>query len=291
MQPFLLFFFYILGAYGLAALFCVPFGQAVADAAGVPVHKFISRGGLLIALLGFWPLLRALRLANRQALGYALPRADFLRCLGQGLIAGILILAGLTLALLLLDIRTASPQELGRLWRALLQGLLGGLAVAFIEETFFRGAMFSAIMRRRQLAAAIVLPSVLYAALHFLKPQAFADGAEVNLEASLRSVGAGFANLWQWQNLDSFIALFMVGVFLALVRWRSGHIAWGIGLHAGWVLVIKLTHTYSDTNGTAELAFLAGSYDGMIGWLAAAWIGLLALGFFWLFGKPPRAED
>jgi hypothetical protein len=81
--------------------------------------------------------------------------------------------------------------------------------------------------------------------------------------------GAVFVDVFQWKHLSSMAALFMVGVFLALVREHTGHIAWGIGLHAGWVFVIQVTRRMTDGNPEAPAAFLVGTYDGIIGWLAA----------------------
>lgn len=274
-----IFTLYILGAYALAALLCAAFGAELSQALGVPPHKIIGRGGLLIALLGFWPFLRWLSLADRRSLGYELPGPRFRRELLWGILAGILILSALSIALLGLEIRV--PREQAEpYWfvKPLYQGLLAGLAVSFIEETFFRGACFTAVRRNGgSLAAALILPSLVFAALHFLKPQPLPPDAPIGLQACLDSLGAGFIHLFQWRHLDSLAALFMVGLFLSLVRVRSGHLAWCIGLHTGWVLVIKLTHEYSQTNPAAPLGFLAGDYDGMIGWLAAAWLVLLGL--------------
>ncbi len=280
MQPSLLFFLFIFGTYTLAALLCVPFGEYVTEAAGVPTHKFIGRGGLLLALIGFWPLLKALKLAQRRSLGYALPSVEFRLTLAKGFAAGVLILACLTLALLAFGIRVIpSGGESPLLLKVLAQGLLGGLAIGFIEETFFRGALFSAILRRGGHAAtAIALPALLYAVLHFLKPQPFPADAEVTLTTSLTSLGGAFPALFRMENLDSLAALFLVGVLLGIVRRRSGHIAWCIGLHAGWVLVIRLTHKYTELDPGSQLNSLVGTYDGVIGWLAASWIGLLTLG-------------
>ena len=280
MQPTLLFFLYLLGAYTLSALLCVPFGEYVTEAAGVPLHKFIGRVGLLLALIGLWPFLKMLKLVDRESLGYGLAGAEFRLTLTKGFALGVLILAALALALMILDIRVyPRPGELPLLIKVVAQGVLGGLAVGFIEETFFRGALFSAVRKRGGgTAAAIVLTSLLFAALHFLKPQPFPPDAEVTLATSLTSLGGGFSALFQLENLDSFVALFLVGVFLGLVRHRSGHIAWCIGLHAGWVLVIRLAHKYTWEDPASPLQFLVGEYDGVTGWLAAGWIGVLALG-------------
>jgi membrane protease YdiL (CAAX protease family) len=282
MRSFTLFFLYIAGAYALAAVLSIPLTETI----GVPQHKFIGRGGLLIAILGFWPFLKLTGLANKKDLGYDLPADRFRLTLGKGMLWGIAILTCLSLALLALEIRPiVGPKFMPSLPKVLLQGLLGGLAVAFIEETFFRGAMFSAIRRNGGgILSAMLLTSLLYALLHFFKPQALPPGIEPGPDGALTAYLSAFRHLFRWEHLDSFIALFLVGLFLALVRRRSGHIAWSIGLHAGWVLVIKITHSYTYYDEEAEFSYLAGSYDGMIGWLAAAWIGALCL-IPWLLPK------
>ena len=280
MQPTLFFFLYLLGAYTLSALLCVPFGEYVTEAAGVPLHKFIGRVGLLLALIGLWPFLKMLKLADRESLGYGLASAEFRLTLTKGFALGVLILAALALGLMILDIRVyPRAGEHPLLIKVVAQGVLGGLAIGFIEETFFRGALFSAVRKRGGgVVVAIVLPSLLFAALHFFKPQPFPPGAEVTLASSLASLGGALPALFQMENLDSFVALFLVGVFLGLVRQRSGHIAWCIGLHAGWVLVIRLAHKYTWEDPASPLQFLVGEYDGVTGWLAAGWIGVLTLG-------------
>ena len=83
----------------------------------------------------------------------------------------------------------------------------------------------------------------------------------------------------------------MVGVFLALVREGTGHIGWCIGLHAGWVFVIQLTRRLTDGNPSSDLAFLTGDYDGIIGWLAMAWIGLLAAGYWRWSRRRVRSDE
>ncbi|MBA2410007.1 MAG: hypothetical protein H0V62_09645 [Gammaproteobacteria bacterium] len=75
---------------------------------------------------------------------------------------------------------------------------------------------------------------------------------------------------------DSFLALFAVGMVLALVRAGMGHIAACIGLHAGGVLVIKLTKDITYADPAATDAFLVGTYDSVIGYLALILIATLA---------------
>jgi hypothetical protein len=73
-------------------------------------------------------------------------------------------------------------------------------------------------------------------------------------------------------------ALFLVGILLATVRERSGHIGWCVGLHAGSIFTIQVTRHLTDARPSSPHAWLVGDYDGILGWLASAWIGLLVLG-------------
>ena len=247
-------------------------------------HKVMGRLAMLIALFGIWPLLAWMGVANRSALGYNTPRSRFLSTLWQGWALGVLMLLPLVLTLLLLGVQVsdiAGKDWLGELPGKLIQVLLGGLLTSLIEETFFRGALYSAIRRTGGVAKAALWSSALYAFLHFMKPHALPDGMPLDWSGAWHMFVHTFTDAFQWQHLDSMIALMLAGVFLSLVRERSGHIGWCLGLHAGWIFVIQLTRHLADVDPASSSAWLVGDYDGVIGWLAAAWVGLVTLGF-WL---------
>jgi LPXTG-motif cell wall-anchored protein len=50
-----------------------------------------------------------------------------------------------------------------------------------------------------------------------------------------------------------------------------------VGLHAGWVFIIKFSKTLTDAAPPGAWSFLVGSYDGYTGYLAAGWMGILSL--------------
>lgn len=259
-------------------------------------HRLMGRLAQLFILLGIWPLLAWLGVLDRVALGYGAASHTWWRAAGWGWLAGVAILLVLLLTLLGLEVRL--PDTHGRHWTTLLQrcaqALFGGMLVGLVEETFFRGALFSAIRRRDGVGAAMLWSSVLYALLHFMKPGELPAGVAFDWDGSLRMVAGVFVDLFQWRHLDSLVALGLAGLLLAQVREWSGHIGWCVGLHAGWVLVIQLGRTLTDGNPGSPLAGLVGDYDGTIGWLAAAWLGLLSLGLGVLLAarrRPGRAAD
>ena len=168
MRTFALFVALLAGSLVLAAALTYPAWLLVGTVSVEPVHRVMNRLAMLFALVGLVVLTRRLGLSDRKALGYGLPRAEFLRQLGVGWAAGIGLMLPLVALLLALDVRQIKPGLDGDLPAMVASGVLSGLVVAFIEETFFRGVLFTAVARTSGALAAIVAPSLLYAALHFL---------------------------------------------------------------------------------------------------------------------------
>ncbi len=280
-----IFFLYLVVCLALAAALSVPLMQT--GWLDYPPERVLGRLAQVLALLGVWPFLKAMGLADRRALGYGVSRSRFLAGLILGWVLGVLILLALALALFELQIRVPDPGSLSWSFVAqkVLQALIGGLLIGVLEETFFRGALFGAIRRRDGVLPALVWSALLYAVLHVMKPGALPPGTSFDVSGVQAMVAAVFLDVFQWRNLDTLAALFAVGMFLGLVRERTGHIGWCIGLHAGWVLVIQATRAVTDGNPDSPLAFLVGDYDGTIGWLAMVWIGFLGWGYWRLTGR------
>ena len=245
-----------------------------------PVHRVMNRVAMLIALVGLVVLTRRLGLSSKDAMGYGLPRRQFLIQLGIGFAGGVALMLPLTGLLLGLDIREIKP-GLDGAWLGLIAGgILTGVTVAFIEETFFRGVLFTAVARTSSAAAAVIAPSLLYASLHFL-------GGKLKVPADQVSWVHGFevlSNLFERYTepltfADSFFALAMLGVLFALIRLRTGAIAGCIGLHAAGVAFIAMLREATVVNPSAEYAELVGSYDGVIGWAALIWFAVIAAVF------------
>ena len=84
--------------------------------------------------------------------------------------------------------------------------ILGPIA----EELLFRGVLFSAIMRRWGIWAAIILPSILWSLTHF-----------------------------QYEPMV-IVAFCGAGILLAVIRWKSGSLYVPLALHAAYNLAVVL---------------------------------------------------
>ncbi|WPL19912.1 CAAX amino terminal protease self- immunity [Thiorhodovibrio winogradskyi] len=288
MRPTAQFFTYMFSCLLLAAVLAVPLlhGGLIDE----DPQRVLGRLAQVLMLLGLWPFLRWLKLADRAALGFDRPRYQLRLALIQGWLLGTLMMAMIVALLLYSGARVFASWEPGWLFdltKTALRGLIAGLLIALLEETFFRGALFTAIRRQGSLLQAAGWSAALYAMVHFMKPRELPDGMAADLAGSAWMVGSVFIGLADWRHLDSLVALWLAGVLLALLRARSGGIALGIGLHAGWVFVIQTSRRLTDGVDGANWAWLAGAYDGVIGWLAAA-VLLLLIGLERLTAKRPR---
>jgi membrane protease YdiL (CAAX protease family) len=241
-----------------------------------PFHRVVGRLWQLLLLVALVLACRRLGLRGRDDWGYGIPRRAFLREAGAGFALGLATMLPMTAAMFALGIRALRPEfSAGLLLEGVASGLLAGLFVAVIEETFFRGLMYRAVSRESGFAAAAACTAVVYAALHFLA-RARIPADEVEWTSGLELLGATLGNLVHpLAVVDSFTALVLVGLLLALVRRRTGAIAACIGLHMGWVCVIKATTTVSREAAGAEWSFLVSDFDGYTGWMVAGWATLL----------------
>jgi uncharacterized protein len=280
MQAFTRFLLLLALALVAGAALAYPLWLLVELVADQPIHRIMHRSAMLAALAGVVWLTRHMQLANRQALGYGLARRQFVRQLLLGWLIGAAIMAPLMAMLFQLEVRVLKPQfaTASALLQIALAGVASGLIVALIEETFFRGVLYSAVERESGARAAIVLPSLLYAALHFLDGRLRIPADEVHWSSGFAVLAKIFERYGDPVGLlDSFLALFGVGVLLAVVRWRTRSIAATLGMHAAWVCIIAFVRETSRVNREAPAHWLVGSYDGVIGWAALAWIGLFLL--------------
>jgi uncharacterized protein len=267
----------IFGTLIVAAALAWPAWNAIhALEPGWPFHRVVSRLWQLTLLVALLLAMRRLRLRGRADWGYGLPRPAFLRQFAAGLGIGVATMLPMSIAMHVLGIHELRP-EFG--WPVFLgavaEGAAIGLVVAIIEETFFRGLMYRAVERESGFAAAAWCTALVYASIHFLA-RVKIPAEDVGWDSGFHLLGGALANLAHPLTIvDSFVTLTLVGLMLALVRRHTGAIAACIGLHMGWVWVIKTTLAVSREVEPSPLSFLVSRFDGYTGWLVAAWALLL----------------
>ncbi|MGH8220824.1 MAG: CPBP family intramembrane glutamic endopeptidase [Steroidobacteraceae bacterium] len=288
MKAFIWFIALIAAACAAIAAFTYPLWAALYPHFGFPFHRVADRVGMLALAVGFVLVARRLRLADRESLGYGTPRARFLRDLGVGWALGAPMMALVVAVMVVLGLREWKPGvDIGAASLLAIAGvgIARGFAVALIEETFLRGAMFSGIARESGPTAAAILTALLYAASHFVGHSHAVDaGPGWGSGAALLAASFGeFAH--PLAIADAYLSLFAVGVVLAMVRAQTGHIGACIGLHASWVWVITFVRETSIADRASPLAFLLSRFDGVVGWLVLGWTILLGFVLFAFYSR------
>ncbi len=237
---------------------------------------------LVLALELFW-LCRFLRLRFKRDFGFGLARRQFLAQLiiwiGIGVAtaslgAGFLIVTGLRVWDPAINFSASTIAHL------LIVGLTSGLIVALIEETVFRGGLHTAIASESGPWTAALLTAPLFAILHFYAKTRIPTEAlhwTSGFDLAVRS----FAPLAHpWTVMDAFASWLVVGLVLSLTRVLTGNIAVAMGLHAGWVVMLRVLADSTVPGNSPRYAAWVGPFDGLLGYWLVPW-GLLIAWILW----------
>ena len=196
--------------------------------------------------------------------------------------SGILIVIPLAIIFAVLEVRTIDEKKLvaSIILFNIVKYSLTALLIAGIEEIFFRGILIYGLLKQK--VTAILLSAAFFTALHFI---AFAPDSQYLANApwyyGIQSLYYGIGLKYTLESaLSPAVALFLAGVFLALVRISTRWIIPCIGIHCGWIIGVKLYKKLTDLNSDSEFIYLIGDYDRFIGWGSAIWFGLLIV--WWL---------
>jgi len=268
----------------IGAAIAYPAYELTSTFAGWAFHRVASRIAMLVLVVELVWLCRHLKLRQKRDFGYGLPGRRFLRQSLSWSVAG-MATAGLGAAFLLsTHLRIMDPgfiPSAAGFARIFLVGVASGISVALIEETVFRGAMHTAIDRESGPWAAALLTAPLFAILHFF--------AKVRIPAADVGWGSGFDLLLlsfaplghPALVLDSFLSWLVVGSILSLTRVLTGNIAVAIGLHAGWVVVLRMLQEATVSGSSPAYSAWVGRFDGLLGYWLLPW-GVAIAAALWL---------
>ena len=212
----------------------------------------------------------------------------------SGFCAGILILISVEITLYLLGMRQPDPDlQAGTtaLLMAVLKALLSGLLVGLIEELTYRGAILEGFMRHSLPTFALLLSSLLYAAVHFIELPDTDPQSGIHWYSGVLLLGRGFHAFQDPGIWDSFTTLFLLGLLLCLVRLRTGNLVACIGLHAGIVTLSKVLAFATDYREGSPWAYLINLPDQPNGHLASGYLLLCLMLYHYLSRVRPAGNN
>jgi hypothetical protein len=274
----------ILLAGVIGAALSYPAYELTSAFAAFKFHRVASRIAMLVLLAGLIWLCRRLGLVTKRDYGFGLPWRRFV---GTVLIWSVLGMAtaGVGAAFLLAtQLRVADPAfsaSFAAILRVALASVASGIAVALLEETVFRGALHTAIARESGSWAAVLLIAPLFAVLHFFAKQSIPP-QEVGWGSGFHLLAHSFAPLGHpGRVLDAFLSWLTVGLILGFTRVLTGNIAVSIGLHAGWVVVLRLLQQCTISGPGFAASVWVSTFDGLLGYWLVVWGIAIAVGL-WL---------
>ncbi|MEQ1839715.1 MAG: CPBP family intramembrane glutamic endopeptidase [Verrucomicrobiales bacterium] len=251
--------------------------------------RYFSRSILLGAMLMIWPTLRWF---NAGKSGRTSPKRSVLEqfqldpnpswwkhgLIGFLLAGGILLLLGWSYV----QLGWYTPRDPGMSIAKVILGALGtGIAVGFLEEFVFRGAIHSVLAKVLKPRSLFWVIAVVFALIHFFNPPKTLNAEVVDAFSGFWMVGKVFEHFFQqfgqlYFLFAEFAVLLAIGVVLGYTRMKTGSLWLGTGLHAGWVFGVK------TLGATTQQAFGPGE---MMPWLGPSLrVGALSCLFVCLTG-------
>ncbi len=137
---------------------------------------------------------------------------------------------------------------------------IGAILVGYIEEFLFRGAVFGMLKKMLGVWAGAMLASLLFAAVHFAAPDPPVGVVYGHWYSGFRMLPHMISPLdIRWTNGFMFVSLFLMGMVLCLLYDHYKNLYVAIGLHAGWVWIMRIGIYFMDRDRMQHLMLFGAS--------------------------------
>jgi membrane protease YdiL (CAAX protease family) len=246
-----------------------------------PFHRFVIRAALGLAIVGLWPFSKKFRMFDVREIGLSdgkprlQPRAA--KQIVLGFLVGFVSLATVAALAVVFGNREFNGEHTaGQFVRYLVSAAAAAIIVAVIEEILFRGALYGVLRKGVAPAAALILSSAIYAAVHFI--QKAEPTGTVTWLSGVELLPVLFRNLGDITTLiPAFLTLFVAGAILATMYQRTGMLYVSIGLHGGWIFWLKSYRFFTRQIHGQPSAFW-GTDNLIDSWLACLVLAALLAG-------------
>ncbi|GAB4165427.1 MAG: CPBP family glutamic-type intramembrane protease [Terrimicrobiaceae bacterium] len=220
--------------------------------AGFPFHRFFSRTVQIAVIVLGIPF--AWWLGFRHLSDFGLVRnPKMLTDLSLGLALALVV--GVGLLTILWAEGYVKPQDNPAV-RGLLRIVGTAAMVSLIEEFLFRGVLLGLTVRAVGSLPGSVLVSLIFAAVHFLRPSKSAI-ERVTWTSGFEQVAAVFHQLPDPVILGyGLLTLFAAGLLLAWVTLRTRSLWLAIGIHTGWIFAQQAGNLFMKPRARPSDAFL-----------------------------------
>jgi len=158
------------------------------------------------------------------------------------------------------------------------KSLLAAIVISIIEESFFRVLVFRRLKEALSVIVAALVCSCVYGVAHFIRPVKTFVYEEFSLFAGFDYLTQVVSRMVLPGNISAFIGFLLVGLVLCFVIQRTHSLFLCVGLHAGWVIGIKMVKYSTDVSPGIYIPPGPGSRYFLLT-QPAAWFSILVVFF------------
>lgn len=271
MANIIFFTLYLVGAVILSSLIMPILYMQLGDQPILALNKAIKYGSFLIAIAFIKPAINFRGLKKLDIFGINSDGKGLLKKhLFFGLIWGFCLFLPITMAFWLLDIRDFSFDfiiNLDFFIYTFFLAILTSLLIGTIEELFFRGILVQESFHNMSILLIVITSSLIFSAFHFIKIPEILD-PNIRWDTGIMYLYDAIMGYNITLKVDAFVALFLFGIALSIVKIRTKSIYYCIGLHACFVFLIKIYKQNSVVNFNSDYIHYISTYDHFIGLIA-----------------------
>jgi CAAX protease family protein len=261
----------------IAAALIAPFVAPAVAWAGFhfPFPRIFDRVVMLTLAVASWWENRELGLIRRLRTGFAQPLSS-MAAAASGLVIGAAAI-GILWGLAWLSAPVSARAHPASLIMAFVANIIPALAIAIIEEGFFRAFLLDGIGEDFGRRAGLIGSSAVYAAAHLVRSPARFEVRTIHPLVGLQTLAASLSQLGHpIAAAPGLLGLFLLGLLLGVAFLKSGRVYFSIGLHASVVVGAKTWRKFAPGAQSAP-AWLSGYGRPPLISGAAAWLITLAL--------------
>ncbi len=283
MRALFIFLLFVVLAFLCGAALAYPLKLLLDPALGLAFRKYLTYATLISGLLISGIYLQMYKLLSFKAFGYSGGINKFANGMMNGFVYGAFIMLMIEVTLFLLGIheidhsRSFSLDVISLLF---VKAIVAGLLISLIEESIFRGALFTGLYNRTGATITVFFTALVYSTVHFIRYRDLPDESSVEWYTGFTMMPEAFRRFYEWNIADYFLTLFIFGVLLGLLRLKHKSIAACVGVHAGIVMLIKIADYFTNRTHDSNYNYLVSQYNSTFGWISFIVILLFTVFYF-----------
>jgi len=283
MRAIIIFCLFVVLTFFVGAVIAYPLKLLLDPVLGLAFRKYLTYATLISGLIISGVYLQLYNSLSLKAFGYSGKLFKFLNGMLNGFVYGMIIMLIIEVLLLVLgihEIDTSRSVSMALVMERLTKALLAGLLIGLVEESIFRGALFTGLYKQTGAVITVFFSSLVYSTVHFIRYRDLPTDTDISWLTGISMMPEAFRRFHEWSIVDYFLTLFIFGVLLGLLRLKHRSIAACIGVHAGIGVLIKLSDYFTNRTHNSSFDYLVSQYNSTFGWISFVVILLCTIFYF-----------